>query len=105
MDDSFKLFKDYFRDIYSATTGTCAGECDDATPASLGPVAYEFRRCCKAACSEEGVQSLSQCRDTFCSARCAAEALVSDRKTILDDCIGVCQVGCEKRFSDLQTKK
>jgi hypothetical protein len=97
MDDSLKLFREYFRDIYTASSGTCAGICDKATPASLGPSAYEIRRCCKNACSDSGIDSLEQCRTQFCMSKCNSETLVTQME-IVNDCVSVCQLGCDHRF-------
>ena len=100
MDDSLKLFKEYFRDIYTANKGSCAGDCNDATPASLGHAAYEMRRCCKEACSEESIRSLDECREVFCVQRCTSETLVQSNTDTLKQCVEICQRGCGHRFAN-----
>jgi hypothetical protein len=97
MDDSLNLFKEYFRDIYTATSGTCAGACDEATPAKLGPAAYEIRRCCKSACSEDSIKSLADCDTSVCEVKCRNEVLVNELNK-MKECLEICELGCRRRF-------
>lgn len=103
MDDSLKLFKDYFRDIYTANKGSCAGKCNEITPPALGPAAYEMRRCCKEACSEGSLESLDECRGIFCVRRCTSETLAGSSADSLSRCVEICQQGCEHRFANEPT--
>lgn len=98
MDETVKIFKEYFRDIYSANPATCAGLCDSITPPSLGPAAYELRRCCKAGCSDENVLSQQQCQKEFCPGKCMEQVLVNNTEEILIQCIAICSRGCSRRF-------
>ena len=90
MDETVKVFQKYFRDIYSASAKTCAGACDEATPASLGPNAYELRQCCKQACSDESIKSELDCVDRFCKTLCMQGP---------NECMAKCTVGCHRRFN------
>ena len=103
MDDSLKLFKEYFRDIYTANVGSCAGACNEATPASLGSATYEIRRCCKEACNDALISSLDECKEVFCVRRCQSESLVSRSQENVQTCIERCSVGCLNRFANEPT--
>lgn len=92
MDRTLEILKEYFRDIYAASESNCAGMCDTLTPASMGPAAYEIRRCCKYAC----VNQLK----TDCSQKCTQEVLIGSDSKVLDKCVEICQRAC--RFSFLK---
>lgn len=93
MDETINIFKTYFRDIYSASSKTCAGACDEATPSSLGPLAYDLRQCCKSACSDTAafITSEDSCANDFCVKAC--------RDINSTECMRICTVGCHKRFT------
>lgn len=96
MDATIKIFTDYMRDIYAPST--CAAVCDAGTPASLGPIAYEVRRCCKSACSDNAVKDEATCKSFFCEVQCRMEVLIAASPEATEKCMQVCASGCAKRF-------
>ena len=99
MDETVKIYREYFRDIDAASPSTCAGTCDSATPAALGAEGYEIRRCCKLACSDGGVESLNFCETSFCFERCQESRQIAVSAASMDKCVEICKVGCKKRFT------
>lgn len=96
MDETLKVFTEYFRDIYAASGSSCAGVCDAETrPALMGPEGFEIRKCCKSACSDKSITTLEFCEDYFCEEKCA-----SIRETdFVSKCMQTCKVACRNRFS------
>jgi hypothetical protein len=95
MDDTIRVFSEYFRDIYSASSSNCAGKCDSVTPPTSGPNGYDLRRCCKAACADQRIASVKQCKAEFCPEICATEMI---DKSALSECVRICSEACGIRF-------